>query len=107
MFGSPEELEKKAKAERMAKEMAIRYTLSMRNMRDREFAHITEKFNQTTHDVAAIDDNLWTVCVRQEKVRNLERLELLKNLTGDSKQEDEDFRRGQNFDPVHGACHIF
>jgi len=51
---SPEELEKKAKAERMAKEMAI----------------------------------------RQEKVRNLERLELLKNLTGDSKQEDEDFRRG-------------
>ena len=50
---SPEELEKRAKQERLAKEAA--------NARD--------------------------------KVAALERLELLKNLTGESKQEDDDFRR--------------
>ena len=50
---SPEELEKRSKAERLAKEMAI----------------------------------------RNEKVRNLERTQLLKNLIGDAKKEDENFRR--------------
>jgi hypothetical protein len=51
---SPEELEKKAKADRLKREMAI----------------------------------------KQEKVRELERLELLKNITGEAKSEDENFRRG-------------
>mmetsp|Transcript_55168 Transcript_55168/g.89418 ORF Transcript_55168/g.89418 Transcript_55168/m.89418 type:complete len:328 (-) Transcript_55168:555-1538(-) len=50
---SPDELEKRAKAERLAKEMASRL----------------------------------------EKVRSLERLTLLKDLTGDAKLEDEDFRK--------------
>ena len=32
---------------------------------------------------------------RQEKVRNLERIQLLKDLTGTAKSEDDDFRRGK------------